>query len=155
MPEIGAGAVGRLSTKRDGAVAPTAHRNRVLIVEDSQIVRARLSALIQGLVPDVEVDQASDGVEAARLFHEREPLAVFLDIELPRISGLNLLAEFKRARPFCVIVVLTTYAFKELGQHCAALGADHFFDKASEFMRAIDVLVALMRSRDPGTGRVA
>jgi CheY-like chemotaxis protein len=42
-----------------------------------------------------------------------------------------------------VVIILTTYIFKEFRQRCAALGADHFFDKSMEFERVSEVLATL------------
>jgi DNA-binding NarL/FixJ family response regulator len=54
--------------------------------------------------------------------------------------------QFKREHPACVVIVLTTYAFKEFRDRCTVLGADHFFDKSAEFERAIEVLGTLQPS---------
>ena len=65
------------------------------------------------------VGQAGDGFQAQALFHRHRPDAVVLDIQLPGISGMDLLVEFKREHPACIVMVLTTYAFKEFRQRCA------------------------------------
>ncbi len=79
---------------------------------------------------------------AQALFRQHRPHAVVLDIQVPGINGLDLLAQFKQEHPECVVMVLTTYAFKEFRQRCTALGADHFFDKSTEFERVTEVLGA-------------
>jgi DNA-binding NarL/FixJ family response regulator len=114
----------------------------VMIVEDSSIVRERLVGLVSDLHNVVIVGEAADGFQAQALFRQHRPDAVILDIQLPGIDGMDLLAQFKTEHPACVVVVLTTYAFKEFRQRCTALGSDHFFDKATEFERAIEVLAA-------------
>jgi two-component system, NarL family, response regulator DevR len=113
---------------------------KVLIVEDSLIVRKRLAALMAGLSNVTIVGQAEDGFQAQALFRQHRPDAVVLDIQVPGINGLDLLAQFKREHPTSVVMVLTTYAFKEFRQRCVALGADYFFDKCAEFERVIEVL---------------
>jgi DNA-binding NarL/FixJ family response regulator len=120
---------------------------KVLIVEDSLIVRERLVALVAGVRNVAIVGQAEDGFQAQALFRQHGPDAVVLDIQLPGINGMELLAQFKRERPTCVVMVLTTYAFKEFRQRCIALGADHFFDKSTEFERVPDVLETLQPRR--------
>lgn len=118
----------------------------VLVVEDSSIVRERLVCLISE-VPNVAiVGQAEEGFKAERMFDQLRPDAVILDIQLPGIHGMELLARFKKAQPACVVMVLTIYAFPEFRQRCLAAGADHFFDKATEFERIPQVLNA-MQSR--------
>jgi len=121
---------------------------KVLIVEDSSIVRERLAALIADIGHVAIVGQAGDGFQAEALFRQHRPDAVVLDIQLPGISGLDLLAQFKREQPECVVMVLTTYAFKEFRQRCVALGADYFFDKSAEYERVIEVLGKLPPRRE-------
>ena len=113
---------------------------KVLIVEDSPIVRERLAGLIAGVRNVAIVGQTGDGFQAQALFRQHRPDAVVLDIQVPGINGMDLLAQFKREHPACVVMVLTTYAFKEFRQRCVALGADYFFDKSSEFERVTEVL---------------
>ncbi len=128
----------------DCAAVPIAESRatRVLIVEDSSIVRQRLVEMLGALPGVAVVGQAVDGHEALAHFWRERPDAVILDLSLPGMSGLELLTMFKRGRPQCVVMVLTTYAFDALRERCAQLGADHFFDKASEFERVTDVLGA-------------
>ena len=117
-------------------------RVKVLIVEDSDFVRERLVAMIAG-VPGVEiVGVARDGCQAQQLFQQDRPDAVVLDLQLPGISGVDLLLEFKRKHPTGVVMVLTTFYFAEVRQRCLALGADYCFDKATEFERVLEVLGA-------------
>ena len=128
---------------------PAASPVKVLIVEDSPIVRERLVGLIADLRNVAIVGQVGDGFQAQALFRQHRPDAVVLDIQVPGINGMDLLAQFKREQPACVVMVLTTYAFKELRQRCFALGAEHFFDKSMEFERITEVLAAM----PPGRGR--
>lgn len=119
----------------------------MLVVEDSPIVRDRLVSLI-GEVPQVAiVGQAEEGFKAAKLFEQHRPDAVILDIQLPGINGMELLARFKQSHPGCVVMVLTTYAFKEFRHRCLAGGADYFLDKATEFERVTQVLSAMQSQR--------
>jgi YesN/AraC family two-component response regulator len=119
---------------------PAASPVKVLIVEDSPIVRERLAGLIADVRNVAIIGQAGDGFQAQALFRQHRPDAVVLDIQVPGINGMDLLAQFKREHPACVVMVLTTYAFKEFRQRCVALGADYFFDKSSEFERVTEVL---------------
>ena len=111
-----------------------------MIVEDSRIVRERLAALIAELRDVAIVAQAGDGFQAQALFRQHRPDAVVLDIQVPGINGMDLLSQFKREHPACLVMVLTTYAFKEFRERCVALGADYFFDKSMEFERVTEVL---------------
>ena len=118
----------------------------VLIVEDSPIVRERLAALIAAVRNSLIVGLAADGHQALALFRQHRPDAVVLDIELPGLDGIELLKQFKREHPPCLVIMLTTHSFKELKERCVALKADYFFDKFSEFEQVAEVL-STARSR--------
>lgn len=117
---------------------------QVLLVDDSPIVCERLSALIQQLHRSIRVAIATDGAHAVELFAQLHPAAVVLDLELPGLGGFDLLAQFKRQRPGCVVIILTTYAYPEFRENALRLGADYFFAKAMEFERVTEVLSALV-----------
>lgn len=124
--------------------APVDEPVTVLLVEDSAIVRGRLASLIGEQAPAaVLVGEAGDGSQAMSLFRQHRPRAVVLDLHLPDISGLILLALFKKEHPTSVIIVLTNHSTVEFRQRCTALGADHFFDKSTEFERVPQVLAAV------------
>lgn len=120
---------------------------RVLIVEDSSIVRGRLARLIAG-VPGVSViDMAGDGTHALALIRECKPDAIILDIELPGLDGIELLTRLRAEQFTGNVVILTTYAFDELRRKCLDLGAEYFFDKAMEFTRVAEVVGNLARKK--------
>ncbi|MDH4063725.1 MAG: response regulator [Acidobacteriota bacterium] len=75
---------------------------RVLLVDDEQPARERLRQLLAAH-PDVEiVGEAEDGVQAAERIAELTPDLVFLDIQMPGASGLDVAASLGRPRPSVV-----------------------------------------------------
>jgi two-component system response regulator DesR len=83
---------------------------RVLIAEDQGMVLGALAALLE-LEPDVEVvGRARDGQEALDLIPATKPDVVLTDIEMPRMTGLELAAELKRRGSTARVVILTTFA---------------------------------------------
>ena len=77
---------------------------RVLLVDDEAPARARLRQLLSER-PDVQiVGEAEDGVEAIERIQDLAPDVVFLDIQMPGCSGLDVAASLGPARPatiFC------------------------------------------------------
>jgi DNA-binding NarL/FixJ family response regulator len=137
------------TVSRPQASAPSPAREpayQILLVDDSPIVGERLTALINQLHRSIRVVVAADGIQALSLFGQLQPEAVVLDLELPGVSGFDLLTQFKRRRPGCVVIVLTTYAYPEFRDNALRLGADYFFAKAMEFERVTEVLSALVAS---------
>jgi two-component system LytT family response regulator len=75
---------------------------RALLVDDEQPARERLRQLL-GAHGDVHVvGEAEDGVQAAELIAEREPDVVFLDIQMPGVSGLDVAASLGGRRPLVI-----------------------------------------------------
>jgi two-component system LytT family response regulator len=64
---------------------------RVLVADDEPLARERLSSLLS-TEPDVElVGQARDGEEAVTAIHDRSPDLVFLDVQMPQMSGFDVI----------------------------------------------------------------
>ena len=83
---------------------------RILIADDHAIVRHGLRALF-ATQPDLEpVGEASDGVEAVQQAAALQPDVILLDLAMPRKTGLEALADIKRADPNARILILTSFA---------------------------------------------
>lgn len=74
---------------------------RVVIVDDQPLARLRLDDLLSELDRVEVVGQASDGHEALRVLAEVEPHLVFLDIQMPGPTGLDVLRQAK-PRPLAI-----------------------------------------------------
>lgn len=80
---------------------------RVLVVDDHPLFRDGLTGLL-ATVPDVEVvGSASDGETAVRLAVEQRPEVVLMDLNLPRVSGLEATRRIVAAAPECAVLALT------------------------------------------------
>jgi two-component system, chemotaxis family, protein-glutamate methylesterase/glutaminase len=78
---------------------------RVLIVDDSALVRKLLTELIQR-EPDLEVvGVARDPYEARERIKELAPDVITLDVEMPRMDGITFLTNLMRLRPMPVVMV--------------------------------------------------
>jgi len=77
---------------------------RVLIVDDEQPARDKLRRLLGALDPALILDEARDGVEALAVIDTRRPDVVFLDIQMPEVSGLEVAASLPAPAPLLVFV---------------------------------------------------
>lgn len=85
---------------------------RVLIAEDQSMVRGALAALLE-LEPDIEVvAQAADGGEALETLERAEepPDVVITDIEMPRLTGLELAQALRERGGGPRVIIVTTFA---------------------------------------------
>ena len=124
---------------------------KVLIADDSEVVRKRLAEMISE-VPGVEISgQAKDGQETIRLIEEIKPDAVVLDVRMPKGSGIDVLKYIRNGvQPKPLVIVLTNYPYPHYRKKCLAMGADYFIEKSVEFEKVVDVLGASINSSQTG-----
>ncbi len=92
-----------------GGAAPI----RLLIADDHAIVREGLRALIE-TEPDMElVGEAVNGEDAVEKARSLKPDVILLDLVMPRMGGIEAIAEIKRDNPGARILVLTSFAEEE------------------------------------------
>ncbi|HKS57003.1 MAG TPA: response regulator [Steroidobacteraceae bacterium] len=115
----------------------------IYIVEDSEAVKERLIESVED-IPHARVVGSAEGVtEALEGMRVLQPRVLILDIQLRGGSGFRLLKLMRAAgmtRPETIIVV-TNYPSDDYRTASRECGADHFFDKASEFHKVREVLL--------------
>jgi two-component system, cell cycle sensor histidine kinase and response regulator CckA len=118
------------------------HSSRILVVEDSHIVRDRLKSLLAAVGRFEIVGHAETASDAIQLIESQRPDAIILDMRLREGTGMDVLAAIRTmsGRPFAV--VLTSYPNEEYRQRCLDLGAQVFLDKTSEFDLVVSALLA-------------
>ncbi len=112
----------------------------VFIVDDSAVVRDRLAQMISELPGVTVVGHADIAFEAIQEIRRLRPACVVLDISMPGGSGMYVLETVKRENPELTVIMLTNFAHDQYRQKCLQLGADHFFDKTTEFEKVLDIL---------------
>jgi two-component system response regulator RegA len=119
---------------------------RVLIVDDDAPFRERLSrALEQRGVHSCTV---SDCTEAIQQAETGEYDGVVLDLRMPGLSGLDLLATFIRRRPGLSIVLLTAYGSIATALEAVRLGARDFLVKPADADTILAALEGLRPQRE-------
>lgn len=82
---------------------------RVLIADDQSLIRSGLSMVI-GAAPDMEVvGEAIDGVEAVALAESLHPDVVLLDVQMPRLDGIEATHQITSAAVGVHVIILTTF----------------------------------------------
>jgi DNA-binding NarL/FixJ family response regulator len=86
---------------------------RVLIADDHPLVRQALTQLLGGAEDIAVVGAAADGHEAVELAAELSPDVVLMDLEMPRLSGIDATQALKDAGSSAHVVVLTTFSDRD------------------------------------------
>jgi two-component system chemotaxis response regulator CheB len=103
---------------------------RVLIVDDSRMIRDVLTAILSEQ-PDIEVvGGAADAFQARDMIKDLNPDVITLDVEMPRMNGLEFLDRLMRARPTPVVMISSaTERGSEVTFRALELGAVDFVTK--------------------------
>jgi len=117
---------------------------RILIADDSAVVRARLISLLADLRGIEVVGQAEDAIEARNLAEKLRPDVAILDLRMPKGSGADVLSDLKKLNPTPKVIMLTNYPHPENRKKCMDGGADYFFDKSNEFQKVVLVLMGML-----------
>lgn len=124
---------------------------RILLAEDQGLVRGALAALL-GLEPDLEVvATAADGVEALALCEQHAPDIVLTDIEMPRMTGLELAAQLAARGAPSRVMIVTTFGRSGYLRRALAAGVRGFLLKDAP----ADALAAAIRSVHDGGRAIA
>lgn len=125
---------------------------RIVIAEDQSLVLGALAALLE-IEGDIEVvGRAADGREALELIEEHRPDLVLADIEMPRMTGLELAAELTRRGSPTRTLIVTTFARPGYLRRALEAGASGYLLKdspAEELAGAVRGVVAGGRAIDP------
>ena len=124
-------------------------RKEVFIVDDSCIVRERLIALLADVPQVTVVGEAGTAAGAIRQIRKLRPDVVVLDISMPGGNGISVLQEIRKVDPAATVIMLTNFSQEQYRQKCLALGANHFFDKSTEFDQVRGVLEKLPTAPPP------
>ncbi len=110
-----------------------------LIVDDEMLIRWSLGEKLAQ--EGFEVFEAESGKEARQTFAnlDHKPVVVLLDIKLPDADGLQLLKEFKAAKPNCAVIMITAHGTDETARDAMNDGAFACFNKP---FRLDDVVVS-------------
>jgi two-component system, NarL family, invasion response regulator UvrY len=102
---------------------------RVLIVDDFADVRAALRRIIEKTT-DIEVaGEAADGREALQSIERVECDVVLLDISLPGVSGLEVLAQIKNGWPNLPVLMVSVHSAELYGTPALRAGASGYLTK--------------------------
>ena len=103
---------------------------RVMVVDDSALVRSLLAAIINGQTDMECVGCAADPLVAREMIRNPNPDVITLDVEMPRMDGIDFLARLMRLRPMPVVMVSTlTERGAEVTLRALELGAVDFVAK--------------------------
>jgi CheY-like chemotaxis protein len=124
-------------------------RGRILVVDDQAQVRGMLRDFVEHL--GCEASTAASGEEAIAAVATAQPHVVFLDLRMPGMSGLEVLAHFREHHRAVPVIVITGSMHEEIALQASAAGAFAVVGKPVD-LNALRGLVAQAMTLAPPTG---
>ncbi len=118
---------------------------KILLVDDHEVVRLGLKALLSRYPKFEVVAEAGNAEEAIRMSREYKPDVVVMDIRLPGKSGIEATREITEAQPESKVIMLTTFADDELLFDAISAGASGYVLKQIDSQELINALERIGR----------
>ncbi|MCC3376462.1 response regulator transcription factor [Cohnella sp. REN36] len=120
---------------------------KIVIAEDQGMLRGALGMLL-GMEEDMSViGQAENGEEALRLIRSLSPDLCILDIEMPKMTGLEVAETLRREEHPCRIVILTTFSRTGYLQRAVQAGVSGYLLKDAPIEELADALRQVMAGK--------
>lgn len=135
-----------LAEHRDGEQTKTVH---LLLVDDHAMVREGLRGILESYEDIHVVGEAADGQEAIELARILAPDVVVMDVNLPKLDGVEATRQIKKERPSTVVIGLSVHQASEIEHVLKDAGATSYVTKDSAGERLHQAIIKAVRG---GTG---
>jgi signal transduction histidine kinase/AmiR/NasT family two-component response regulator len=115
-------------------------RIQVLCVDDHPIVRQGIQMLLSAVSDMALVAEAANGREGVEQFRAHRPDITLMDLQMPKMGGLDAIAAIRAEFPHARIIVLTTYADDAQTQRALAAGACGYLLKSALHKELLDAI---------------
>ena len=112
----------------DASLEPAA-RVRVLLADDHAMVRQGLRSVLEGYHDLQVIGEAQDGMEAVELAQVLKPDVIVMDVNMPRLDGIQATSRVKREDPNTVVIGLSVNGAKQVEDAMHQAGASAFLTK--------------------------
>jgi CheY-like chemotaxis protein len=103
-------------------------KGKVLVVDDEAHIRKFVIQMVKAL-GEPEILQAANGEEALKVYERENPVLVLLDVNMPRVDGIETLRRLKLLDPDCTVIMLTSLVNRQTVEECLHLGAVAYLRK--------------------------
>lgn len=118
-----------------------------LLIDDEPLARALVREYLQAF-PEIEiVGECSDGFEGVKSIAQHQPDFIFLDVQMPKISGFEMLELIESPPPVIFTTAFDAYAMKAFENHALDYLLKPFSDE--RFKKAIDKMKVLLAAKSP------
>ena len=118
-----------------------------IIADDHEIVRRGLRDILEGEGSCRVVAEAADGLAAAQLVEKHKPGVLVLDLNMPRLHGIEVLRQVRTSSPSTRVVVLSMHSDEPYVIEALRSGAMAYVLKGSESLEIVTALKEVLAGR--------
>ena len=138
-----------LSSTLVSTLHPPASRIRVLLVDDHAMVRQGLRAMLEGYEEVQVVGEAVDGEDAVRLTEQLRPGIVVMDINMPKMNGIEATREITARYPNIIVIGLSVNAGDDNHHAMTRAGAAMLLTKDAAVEQLYDAMLSRLKDFCP------
>lgn len=112
---------------------------RILLIDDSEFMRSRLKEIVESL-DKIVVGEAENGKQGIELYKSLKPDLVFLDINMPELSGRDALIQIIKHDPDAQVIMCSTFGEEKLIAQCIQEGAIYYILKPFVREKVVNVI---------------
>ena len=120
----------------------------VLVVDDNDDTRQMMRTLLA--IKGYRVLEAADGEEAIQIVSSEEPGLVLLDLQLPRMNGLNVIRQLRHRQRLATVPLVVMTGYDKHFDTAVAAGCDDYMVKPIDFGRLAEILDYYVPLKDGG-----
>jgi len=127
---------------------------RILVIEDDEEMRSLLEDFFRE--EGFRIDSVSRAVDALRLLSQHQFDLILTDIQMPNLTGLDILPRVRKLQPEAFIIVMTAYGSDEVHRKSIERGATAYVEKPIHFGKLrtrVHEMVSSKRTEEIPTGR--
>lgn len=118
---------------------------RLLVVDDHPLIRVGLRTLLEHMLDQPHIVEASDGREAIEIAATLKPHIVLLDISMPGLNGLDAARRLTSDLPSCKVIMLSMHCHEERVAECLRAGASGYLVKDGAVSEVAAAIKAALR----------